>query len=834
MAIETSSERDVREEARGPATPAELVAVRDRVLVDGKHFKAGGSRFAFKGVTYGTFAERPDGALFPEAGRLRGDLAAMAASGFTVVRTYTPPPPDMLEAAAGVGMRVLAGLDYQDWRYILGQRSSDRKAVRKVAREAATALAKRVTGDPAVLGICIGNEMPADVIRWVGTKPVRALLQELSAVIHEIDPDQLVTYANYPTAEYLHGEELDFVTFNVFLESRSAFQRYLTKLQHAAGGRPLVLGEMGVDAGSDISGEKRQADVLDWQLEVAMERGIAGCCTFSWTDAWVVGGKPVTDWHFGLTRTDRSPRPSLAVAERWNRRELSDLRDEWPSMSVVVCAHNAEATLDECLQHTCALDYPDLEIVVVDDGSTDGTAAIAQRHPGARLVSIPHSGLATARNEGLKNTIGDIVAFLDSDAFPSPEWPYHLALGLNKDDVVGVGGPNKCPPGDGRRAHEIAAAPGGPIHVLLSDDRAEHIPGCNMAFTRQALTELGGFDPIYMVAGDDVDFCWRVLDHDWEIGFSPAALVWHHPRSRVGAYLRQQWGYGASEALVQARHPDRFSMVGVARWRGRIYTAAPLRAWRERIYRGLYGAAPYQSVYRSGGDLRDVAHQLGVPLALGAVLLAPLALMVMPLVLVPVVGAAFLVGLGASDFSRISVPANARTHHLKFRLNLTLLNLLQPVARALGRARNRSLARRTAIPVRPLGSIQSLGHGVFLMPEKRPRPELAENVVQLLRKVGMRVVPPTGWEPYDALVLASLLIGAEVITSSHPPGWLQLRIRRYVRWKMALVAVGAIIVAAVMDPRLALALGIVTLINAGWGIWRTGPGLRHALMKASG
>jgi hypothetical protein len=275
-------------------------------------------------------------------------------------------------------------------------------------------------------------------------------------------------------------------------------------------------------------------------------------------------------------------------------------------------------------------------------------------------------------------------------------------------------------------------------------------------------------------------------------------------------------------------------MVGVARWRGRIYTAAPLRAWRERIYRGLYGAAPYQSVYRSGGDLRDVAHQLGVPLALGAVLLAPLALMVMPLVLVPVVGAAFLVGLGASDFSRISVPANARTHPLKFRLNLTLLNLLQPVARALGRARNRSLARRTAIPVRPLGSIQSLGHGVFLMPEKRPRPELAENVVQLLRKVGMRVVPPTGWESYDALVLASLLIGAEVITSSHPPGWLQLRIRRYVRWKMALVAVGAIIVAAVMDPRLALALGIVTLINAGWGIWRTGPGLRHALMKASG
>src|SRR5258708_39301655 len=112
-----------------------------------------------------------------------------------------------------------------------------------------------------------------------------------------------------------------------------------------------------------------------------------------------------------------------------------------------------------------------------------------------------------------------------------------------------------------------------------------------MAYTRDAPEKLGGFDPIYMVAGDDVDFCWRVLDRGWEIDFPPAALVWHHTRATVGAYLRQQRGYGASEALVQARHPDRFSMVGAARWRGHIYSAAPLRAWRERISRGPYGAA---------------------------------------------------------------------------------------------------------------------------------------------------------------------------------------------------------------------------------------------------
>ncbi|TMF80870.1 MAG: glycosyltransferase, partial [Chloroflexi bacterium] len=593
--------------------------VLGHVQVDGKQFSANGSRFMFRGVTYGTFANRGDGALFPESTQLRADLKEIAHAGFTVVRTYTTPPPDMVEVAGELGLRILAGIDYRDWRYLFGSSAADIKAVRGEARDAALNFAKSIMGNPVILGISVGNEIPADVIRWIGTKPVSQLLSELCALIHDVDPERLVTYANYPTAEYLHGDDSDFLTFNVFLESRQAFHRYLTKIQHDAAGRPLVLGEIGLDSGGDARGEAREAEVLDWQLEVAMERGVAGCCVFSWTDSWTVGGRPVEDWHFGLTRSDRSPKPALEVATEWNGRNVRDLKSRWPSMSVVICAHNAEATIDECLEHTCSLDYPNLEVLVVDDGSSDLTAEIARRHPRATVLSIPHSGLATARNEGLLATAGEIVAYLDSDAYPTPEWPYYLAMGFEKNDVVGVGGPNECPPADTMRAQQIASAPGGPIHVLLSDDLAEHIPGCNMAFRRATLEELGGFDPIYTVAGDDVDFCWRVLDRDLEIAFHPAALVWHHPRSAIKAYLRQQWGYGRSEALVQARHPDRFSMVGSAKWRGRIYSATPFRAWRERIYRGLYGAAPYQSVYRGGGELRDIAHQVGVPSAAIAV-----------------------------------------------------------------------------------------------------------------------------------------------------------------------------------------------------------------------
>ena len=82
---------------------------------------------------------------------------------------------------------------------------------------------------------------------------------------------------------------------------------------------------------------------------------------------------------------------------------------------------------------------------------------------------------------------------------------------------------------------------------------------------------LGGFDPVYRAAGDDVDICWRFQDAGHVIGFSPAAIVWHFRRNTVKAYCNQQRGYGKAEALVYSKHPFRFNLFGQAKWLGRIY-----------------------------------------------------------------------------------------------------------------------------------------------------------------------------------------------------------------------------------------------------------------------
>ena len=222
-----------------------------------------------------------------------------------------------------------------------------------------------------------------------------------------------------------------------------------------------------------------------------------------------------------------------------------------------------------------------------------------------------HGGLSVARNVGLLESRNDVVAYLDADAYPTPQWPYHLALGFDEPQVVGTGGPNFGPTNDGATAAAVAMAPGGPVHVLLSDDRAEHLPGCNMAFRRTALMDAGGFDPVFETAGDDVDLCWRLLDRGGLLAFCAGAAVWHHRRSSVSGYLRQQRGYGRSEALVEARHPERFTALGSARWAGSIYGGPCRRLLSQRIYRGPFGTAPFQSLHGRPGHTVEITTQVG-------------------------------------------------------------------------------------------------------------------------------------------------------------------------------------------------------------------------------
>ena len=157
-------------------------------------------------------------------------------------------------------------------------------------------------------------------------------------------------------------------------------------------------------------------------------------------------------------------------------------------------------TLRECLESLEDLDYPDYEVIVVDDGSTDDTRSILEDFPEVRTIDQENLGLSVARNVGLASNWNH-CRLHHSDCFADRDWISHLVHQLERSDAVAVGGPNLTPE-DGRLTACIAACPGQPTHVLESDKQAEHIPGCNMAIDL-TLELINGFDPQFRRPNDD-------------------------------------------------------------------------------------------------------------------------------------------------------------------------------------------------------------------------------------------------------------------------------------------------------------------------------------------
>jgi GT2 family glycosyltransferase len=580
-------------ESRRPSSEiGAIVEAVGRPTVRGKFLFDGDAKLYVRGVTYGTFAPGPDGTGYPVPSVVDADFQQMAANGINAVRTYTVPPRWLLDVALRRGLRVMVGLPWEQHVAFLEERARAGAIERRV-REGVRACA----GHPAVLCYAVGNEIPAPIVRWHGARRVERFIRRMYEAARDEDAGGLVTYVNYPTTEYLQLPFLDFLCFNVYLEARDRLEAYLARLQNVAGDRPLLMGEIGLD--SRAHGGSGQARSLEWQLDAAFESGCAGAFVFAWTDEWHRGGHEIDDWDFGVTDRGRRAKPALhAVRGAFASAPFGGVR-RWPRMSVIVCSHNGGSTLRDCFEGLSRLDYPDYEVIVVDDGSTDGAIAIAEDY-GFRLIRTPNRGLGSARNTGLEAATGEIVAYIDDDAYPDPHWLRYLAAGFAGSSHAGIGGPNIPPPGDGTIADCVAASPGRPIHVLLSDEEAEHIPGCNMAFRRHALAAIGGFDPRFRAAGDDVDVCWRLQERGWTLGFSPAAVVWHHARNSIRAYWKQQRGYGRAETVLERKWPEKYNGAGHLEWRGRLYgDAGPRALWprRHRIYQGVWGSGPFQRLY---------------------------------------------------------------------------------------------------------------------------------------------------------------------------------------------------------------------------------------------
>ncbi len=671
---------------RPPRTPRH--EAEERPQVRGKFLYVGAEKFWVKGVTYGTFRPDETGCQFPDRTQVERDFAQMSSSGFNTVRVYTPPPRWLLDVALAHGLKVMVGLPWAQHVTFLDQPGMADAIVKQLRADVRTC-----AGHPALLCFAVGNEIPASIVRWSGPRRVERFIRRLYDAVKAEDAKALVTYVNFPTTEYLLLPFLDFFCFNVYLESREPLEGYLDRLQNIAGEKPLLMAEIGLD--SRRNGDAKQAESLEWQVSTAFAAGCVGAMVFAWTDEWHRGGHDIEDWDFGLTTRERHPKAALEAVSRIFAEVPFASATQWPHVSVVVCTHNGARTIRDTMEGLTRLAYPAFDVIVVDDGSTDAVREIVSEYD-VRLISTANHGLSAARNTGWQEARGEIVAYIDDDAYPDPHWLHYLAYRFMQGDWVGVGGPNLAPPGDGWIAECVANAPGGPVQVLVSDVEAEHVPGCNMAFRRSALAAIGGFDIRYRTAGDDVDLCWRLQERGGRIAFHAGAMVWHHRRNFVQTYWRQQRGYGKAEALLEVKWPERYNAAGHLQWAGRLYGKGftePLQLRRSRIYHGTWGTAAYQSVYEPHAStllslplMPEWYMVIGFLCVLGllGLLWPPLLMAVLPFALLAAAAPVAQAVVAAKTATYpAALPGTVST--VSKRILTALLHLMQPAARLIGR-----------------------------------------------------------------------------------------------------------------------------------------------------
>jgi cellulose synthase/poly-beta-1,6-N-acetylglucosamine synthase-like glycosyltransferase len=229
-------------------------------------------------------------------------------------------------------------------------------------------------------------------------------------------------------------------------------------------------------------------------------------------------------------------------------------------LSVIVPAYNAEKTIGKTIKSLLGQNYPrsKYEIIIVDDGSTDGTVDIVRKFKGVKLILQKHAGPAVARNRGVRNSSGDILLFTDSDCIAGKNWIRNIVKPFENEDIVGVSGTYRTANDKSIISrfvgYEIEARHNG----MARQNSIDFVGTFSAAYRKKAFLDFGGFDENFQRAsGEDTDLSFKISKSGGLIVFAPNAYVYHHHPETLLSMLKKKFWMGYWRVPLYKKHSDK-------------------------------------------------------------------------------------------------------------------------------------------------------------------------------------------------------------------------------------------------------------------------------------
>jgi len=228
------------------------------------------------------------------------------------------------------------------------------------------------------------------------------------------------------------------------------------------------------------------------------------------------------------------------------------------SVSIIVPTFNGASRIGNCLNALLAQTAGrDVEILVVNDGSTDETASVVTSYPGVRLTTQRNAGPAAARNLGAREARGAILLFTDDDCVPMPNWLDAMLAPFSDLEVVGAKGIYRTNQRS-LAARFVQIEYEDRYHLMSGQPSIDFIDTYSAAFRRNRFLEMNGYDTSFPVAcAEDIELSYRMSARGWKMKFAPAAIVYHtHPDS-LWRYLKKKYKFAFWRVLAVRKNPGK-------------------------------------------------------------------------------------------------------------------------------------------------------------------------------------------------------------------------------------------------------------------------------------